>query len=191
MTSWHVNSLHSHFWSWVFLFRSLVIAPWLVVLIAFVLLFCDPKSASVLKDVLVITFQVFFFFTVSHPFLNPGNMVGKVSRQLDVFRNRFYDLNPYISSYLKWSEVKSLSRVSLFATLWTGAYQAPPSMGFSRQEYWSGLPFPSPGDLPNPGIEPVSPASQTEALLSEPFREALNPFKMTSLQILTTNKNLL
>ena len=53
--------------------------------------------------------------------------------------------------------MKSLSRVRLFATLWTVAYQAPPSMGFSRQEYWSGLPFPSPGDLPDPGIEPGSP----------------------------------
>ena len=51
-------------------------------------------------------------------------------------------------------KVKSLSRVQLFATPWTVAYQAPPSMGFSRQEYWSGLPFPSPGDLLNPGIEP-------------------------------------
>ena len=48
------------------------------------------------------------------------------------------------------------------------AYQAPPSMGFPRQEYWSGLPFPSPGDLPNPGIEPGSPALQADALLSEP-----------------------
>ena len=57
-----------------------------------------------------------------------------------------------------WSEVKSLSRVWLFATPWTVAYQAPPSMGFSRQQYWSGLPFPSPGDLPNPGIEPGCPA---------------------------------
>ena len=47
--------------------------------------------------------------------------------------------------------------VWLFATLWTVACQAPLSMGFSRQEYWSGLPFPLPGDLPNPGIEPVSP----------------------------------
>ena len=55
-------------------------------------------------------------------------------------------------------DVKSLSRVRLFATPWTIAYQAPPSMGFSRQEYWSGLPFPSPRDLPNPGIEPGSPA---------------------------------
>ena len=64
--------------------------------------------------------------------------------------------------------VKSLSRVRLFATSWTVAHQAPLSMGFSRQEYWSGLPFPSPGDLPNPGIEPGSPALQADALSSEP-----------------------
>ena len=56
----------------------------------------------------------------------------------------------------KW--VKSLSRVWLCATPWTVAYYAPPSMGFSRQEYWSGLPFPSPEDLPDPGIKPRSPA---------------------------------
>ena len=55
-------------------------------------------------------------------------------------------------------KVKSLSRVRLFAIPWTVAYPAPPSMGFSRQEYWSGVPLPSPGDLPNPGIEPRSPA---------------------------------
>ena len=53
--------------------------------------------------------------------------------------------------------VKLLSRVRLFATPWTVAHQAPPSMGFSRQKYWSGLPLPSPGDLPNPGIHPGSP----------------------------------
>ena len=47
---------------------------------------------------------------------------------------------------------------------WTVAYEAPTSMGFSRQEYWSGLPFPSPGDLPDPGIEPRSPALQADAL---------------------------
>ena len=52
---------------------------------------------------------------------------------------------------------------------WTVAYQAPPlSMEFSRQEYWSGLPFPSPGDLPDPGIEPESPALQADSLPSEP-----------------------
>ena len=62
---------------------------------------------------------------------------------------------------------KSLNSVGLFAILWTVAYQAPLSMGFSRQEYWSGLPFPSPGDLPDPGIEPGSPALQADALPSE------------------------
>ena len=50
------------------------------------------------------------------------------------------------------------------ATSWTAAYQAPLSMGFSRQAYWSGLPFPSPGDLPDPGIEPRSPALQADSL---------------------------
>ena len=64
--------------------------------------------------------------------------------------------------------MKSLSRVQLFATLWTVARQAPLSMGFSRQECWSGLPFPSPGDLPDPGIEPGSSALQADALPSEP-----------------------
>ena len=66
------------------------------------------------------------------------------------------------------SLVKSLSRVLLFATLQTVACQAPPSMGFSRQEYWSGLPFPSPEDLPHPGIELRSPALGADALTSEP-----------------------
>ena len=65
-------------------------------------------------------------------------------------------------------KVKSLSRVRLFATPWTVAYQVPSSMGSSRQEYWSGLLFLSPGDLPNPGIEPGSPAFQADALTSEP-----------------------
>ena len=65
-------------------------------------------------------------------------------------------------------EVKLLSCVRLFATPWTVTHQAPPSMEFSRQEYWSALPFPSPGDLPDPGIEPGSPALQADALPSEP-----------------------
>ena len=62
----------------------------------------------------------------------------------------------------------SLSRVRLFVTPWTAACQAPLSMGFSKQEYWSGLPCPPPGDLPNPGIEPRSPTLQVDSLLSEP-----------------------
>ena len=64
--------------------------------------------------------------------------------------------------------MKSLSRIRVFATPRTVAYQAPQSMEFSRQEYWSGLPFPSPEDLPNPVIEPGSPALLADALLSEP-----------------------
>ena len=63
----------------------------------------------------------------------------------------------------------SLSPIRLFATLWTVVHEASPSMGFSRQEYWSGLPFPSPGNLPNPGIEPRSPALQADAITSEPL----------------------
>ena len=61
-----------------------------------------------------------------------------------------------------------LSHVQLFATPWTVAYQAPLSMVFSRQEYWSGLPFPSPGDLPQPGIKPSSPALASGFFTTEP-----------------------
>ena len=64
--------------------------------------------------------------------------------------------------------MKPLSRLRLFATWWTVAYQASPSMGFSKQEHWSGLPLPSPGDLPDPEIEPGSPALEGDALTSEP-----------------------
>ena len=62
-----------------------------------------------------------------------------------------------LTQWTRW-KVKSFSHVRLIATPQTVTYQALPSMGFSRQEYWSGLPFPSPEDLPNPGIEPRSPA---------------------------------
>ena len=65
-------------------------------------------------------------------------------------------------------KVKSLSRVRLFSTPWTVAYQAPPSVGLSRQEYWNGLPFPSPGDLLDPGIKPRSPTLQADSLPFEP-----------------------
>ena len=70
---------------------------------------------------------------------------------------------PSISNKHLKVKVKSLSCVRLFTTPWTSVHQAPLSMGFSRQEYWSGLPCPSPGDLPNPGIEPRSPALQVDA----------------------------
>ena len=62
------------------------------------------------------------------------------------------------------------SHVWLFVTLWAVASQAPLSMGFSRQEYWSGLPFPPPGDLLDPGIKPKSPALQVDSLLLSPWR---------------------
>ena len=61
-------------------------------------------------------------------------------------------------------QVCMLSCIWLFVTPWTVARQAPPSMEFSRQEYWSGLSFPSPGDLPDPGIEPRSPTLQADSL---------------------------
>ena len=64
----------------------------------------------------------------------------------------------------------SFSRVQLLATPWTIACQAPLSMGFSKQEHWRGLPFPSPGDLPNSGIEFRSPILQVDSLPSEPSR---------------------
>ena len=73
-----------------------------------------------------------------------------------------------VKTNVAWSEVKSLSRVWLFVTPWIVAYQAPPSMVFSRQEYWSGLPFHSQGELPDPGIKPRSPALQADTLPSEP-----------------------
>ena len=60
-----------------------------------------------------------------------------------------------------------LSHVGVFVTPWTVTYEAPPTMGFSGQEYWSGLPFPSPGDFPDPGIEPGSPALQADALANQ------------------------
>ena len=71
--------------------------------------------------------------------------------------------------------VLALSHVQLFVSPWTVAHQAPLSMEFSRQDSWSRLPFPSPGDLPNPGIKPGSPVLQADALPSKPpgiyFRE--------------------
>ena len=74
-------------------------------------------------------------------------------------------------AYLERKKKVSPSVVSDSAAPWTAAHQAPPSMGFSRQEYWSGVPFPSPGDRPDPGIEPRAPALQADALPSEPPRK--------------------
>ena len=99
------------------------------------------------------------------PWDSPGKNTGEGSHSLlqGILLNQ--ESNPGLLC-CRWSlyylkerkKANSLSRVRLFATPWTVAYQASLSMGFSRQEYWSGLPFPSPGDLPDPGIEPKSTA---------------------------------
>ena len=76
----------------------------------------------------------------------------------------------------------SLSRVQLFATLWTIAHQASLSTGFSRQEYWSKMPFPSPGDLPNPGIEPRSPTMPADSLPPELPRQPKKSLVLLNLK---------
>ena len=86
------------------------------------------------------------------------------------------------------SEVKPLSHVRLFATPWTVAHQASPSMECSKHEYWSGLPFSSPGDRPDPGIEPRSPALDADALPSEPPGNLpLLPLRLMQTQCLPLN----
>ena len=98
----------------------------------------------------------------------PSHLCDVMSHKTFVKYCQSHPLTQGFSHYRVQVKVKSLSRVRLFATPRTVTYQVPPSMGFSRQEYWSGLPFPSPGDLPDPGIEPGSPALQADALTSEP-----------------------
>ena len=88
--------------------------------------------------------------------------------------------------YLK-VKVKLLSHVLLFETPWIVASKSPLSMGFSRQEYWSGLTFPSPGDLPHPGIESGSPTLQADALPSEPQGKPIRLYLCSSIWPLLTN----
>ena len=97
-------------------------------------------------------------------------MQESIKKELEELKNKHTEKNNTITEIKNTLKVKvkSLSRVRFFATPWTIAYQAPPSMGFSRQECWSGLPFLSPGDIPDPGIKPGSPALQADALPSEP-----------------------
>ena len=83
------------------------------------------------------------------------------------------DCVPLASSGQK-AVLRRFSHARLFLTPWTAARQAPPSIGFSRQEYCSGSPCPSPGDLPNPGTEPTSPALQVDSLPSEPPEKPKN-----------------
>ena len=82
--------------------------------------------------------------------------------------NTFYTLIEYLCSLFMLLFSRSTKYVRVFATPWTVTCQAPLSMGFSEQEYWSGLPCPSPGDLPDPGIKRGSPTLQADSLPSEP-----------------------
>ena len=111
-----------------------------------------------------ISFKVLFQFFSSYVFMELYQAVSVEKNSPSLFR----EWAIWNNNGLKWSEMKLLSHVRLFATPWTIAYQAPLSMGFPRQEYWSGLPFASPGDLPDPGIEPRSPTLQADTLTSEP-----------------------
>ena len=102
-----------------------------------------------------------------------------------------------LTNYYRKVKVKLLNHVRLFATPWTVAHQAPQSMEFSRHQYWSELPFPSPGDLPDPGIEPGSPTLQADTLPSEPsgkqiktiIRYHLTPIRMAIIKKSTNNKS--
>ena len=94
-------------------------------------------------------------------------MQESISKDLEELKNKHTETSNRVMEIKSTLKVKSLSRVRLFVTPWTVAYQAPLSMGFSRQEYWSGLPFPSPGDLPDLGIKPGFPALEADALTSE------------------------
>ena len=89
------------------------------------------------------------------------------SPSLNLLTWPFFQTENLSMNEMKWSEVKLLRLVWLFVTPWTVAYWAPPSMGFSRQEYWSGLPFSSRRDLSNPGIEPGPPALHADSLPTE------------------------
>ena len=83
-----------------------------------------------------------------------------------LFIKKLDDILPTVNSHYGDSGLVAKSHPTL-VTPWTVTCQVPLSMGFSRQEYWNGLPFPSPGDLPDPGIEPGSPALQVDSLLTE------------------------
>ena len=108
----------------------------------------------------------------------------KITRQLLRGFLHTKPLTPSVHALLeKWKKHQSLSRVQLFTTPLTVAHQAPLSMGFPRQNYWSGLPFPSPENLPDPGIESMSPALQVDSLpLSHLGSPSMGPTHRLNLQ---------
>ena len=98
------------------------------------------------------------------------------------------ETNSPLSLFIIKVKVWSLSYVLLFVTPWTAALQASPSVEFSRQEYWSGLPLLCPGDLPDPGIEPGSLVFQADSLLSEPHKNLILFYYLSILYKFTTTK---
>ena len=119
---------------------------------------CDPMDCSLQTSSIHGIFQASVLEWVAISF----------SRETSQSRNRTQVSCMQADSLLTELWGKPHSHVQFFVSLGAVAYQAPLSMGFPKQEYWSGLPFPSPGDRPNPGIEPRSPTLQADALTSEP-----------------------
>ena len=117
---------------------------------------CDPMNCSLLGSSVCGILQARILEWVSVPF-SRGSSQPRDRTQVSCIAGRFF--TSWATREAQKKE-KLLSRVQYFVTPWTEAYQAPPSMEFSRLEYWSGLPFPSPEDLPDSGIEPRSPSLQ-------------------------------
>ena len=122
----------------------------------------NRRSGILLLQFQTINWTLYMFITYftsrGKPNFPQWNILRSINLQINFLRRN-------LSVKVK---AKLFSRVQLFATPWTVAYHTPPSLGFSREEYWSGLPFPSPEDLLHPVIEPRSPTLQADTLLSEP-----------------------
>ena len=140
--------------------------------------FCSQHSAWIITELQCLlaewmnNFYIFvnklLLHSVSHCAWNIRIKAELLRSYVGSFTDKNFETNftAVIGKHIK--EVLSQHMLGSTWTLWTVAHQAPPSIGFSRQEYWNGLPFPSPGDLPDPGIEPRSPILHADALTSEP-----------------------
>ena len=131
------------------------------------------KSSSI-KKIPVKNYNLFFSCLVSFNSLYRGKLVLPGVRSLNLYFHYILSVSLGLPTLRVLSH---FSRVQLSATLWTVACQAPLSLGFAKSEYWSGLPYPSSGDLPNPGIESTSPVYPVLAggfFTSEPMGKATN-----------------